>query len=107
MQTRSAIIAVAAIAQLATNAAGAQDIAAGERIAQTWCGNRHIVDRKNKPAGSDAVPTFASIAAMKSTTEMSLDAFLTTPHGRMPDLVLSHTEIQDVVAYILSLRSRP
>jgi mono/diheme cytochrome c family protein len=41
---------------------------------------------------------------MKSTTEMSLAAFLTTPHGRMPNFSLSRAEIRDVSAYILSLR---
>jgi hypothetical protein len=46
---------------------------------------------------------------MKSTTEASLAAFLSTAHerGGMPDLVLNRKEIQDVSAYILSLRKLP
>jgi hypothetical protein len=44
---------------------------------------------------------------MKSTTEMSLAAFLKTPHGGLPDSTLSRTEIQDVTGYILSLRQSP
>ena len=36
---------------------------------------------------------------------MALDVFLQTPHHRMPDLHLSRTEIDDVSAYILSLRT--
>jgi mono/diheme cytochrome c family protein len=41
---------------------------------------------------------------MKSTTFMGLRAFLQTPHDRMPDLHLTRNEIDDVAAYILSLK---
>jgi hypothetical protein len=43
---------------------------------------------------------------MKSTTPLSLRAFLQTPHERMPDLHLSRDEIDDLTAYILSLRRK-
>ena len=43
---------------------------------------------------------------MKSTTPMSLRAFLQTPHSRMPDLRLSRDEIDNLTAYILSLRRK-
>jgi mono/diheme cytochrome c family protein len=106
MQTRSAkILFIAAL--FAAGAARAQDIAAGKRIAQVWCSNCHFVDPQEGKTGGDSVPTFSSIARMKSTTEMSLAAFLSTPHGRMPDFSLSRTDIQDVSAYILSLRKLP
>jgi hypothetical protein len=35
---------------------------------------------------------------------MGLRAFLQTPHDRMPDLHLTRNEIDDVAAYILSLK---
>jgi mono/diheme cytochrome c family protein len=35
---------------------------------------------------------------------MSLHAFLLTPHANMPNYRLTSEEIDDVVAYILSLR---
>jgi hypothetical protein len=41
---------------------------------------------------------------MSSTTEAGLAAFLSTPHGKMPDYSLSRNEIRNVSAYILSLR---
>jgi mono/diheme cytochrome c family protein len=88
------------------NPAWAQDVGAGERIAQIWCNNCHVVDSAQK-GGSDAVPSFPSIARKASTTQMSLTVFLSTPHGRMPDFSLTRTEISNVSAYILSLRDRP
>jgi mono/diheme cytochrome c family protein len=107
MQTRWVRILFVAVALVAAGAARAQDMAAGRRIAEVSCSNCHLVNSSEQKAGSDAVPTFSSIARMKSTTEMSLAAFLSTPHGRMPDLVLSRTEIQNISAYILSLRKLP
>jgi mono/diheme cytochrome c family protein len=84
--------------------AQAQDILAGRQIAKTWCSGCHQVDRQERKTGNDAVPSFRSVAQMDSTTMMSLSAFLATPHSRMPDYALSRTEIQNVSAYILSLR---
>ena|SRR5665213_1224254 len=107
MQTQSARILFVAAALVAAGAARAQDTANGQRIAQVTCSNCHLVDPQNRKAGSEAAPTFSSIARMASTTEMSLAVFLSTTHGRMPDLILSGTEIQDVSAYILSLRKLP
>ena len=94
----SAMLAAAASAQ-------AHDIANGKVIAQVWCGNCHRVDRTSGNAAHDATPSFGAIADKKSTTAASLAIFLKTRHGGMPDLTLSRHEIDDVSAYILSLRS--
>ncbi len=103
------IIPFITAALLAAGAARAQDVLIGKGIAQLWCSDCHLVDPQERKSGRDSVPTFLSIARMKSTTEASLAAFLSTPHGRggMPDLVLNRNEIQDVSAYILSLRKLP
>jgi mono/diheme cytochrome c family protein len=54
----------------------------------------------------DAVPSFAAVAAMKSTTQLSLQAFLQTNHHNMPDWRLTRQQVDDVVAYILTLRPK-
>ncbi len=110
MQTQRARIALfIATAFLAVGAARAQDILTGKGLAQVWCSDCHLVDPQERKSGRNSAPTFLSIARMKSTTEASLAAFLSTPHGRgrMPDLVLNREEIEDVSAYILSLRKLP
>jgi mono/diheme cytochrome c family protein len=91
---------------LGTAAAQAQDIAAGHAIAESWCSNCHSIAAKDATARNE-VPSFFSIAQMTSTTEMSLAAFLTTPHAAgMPNFNLSRGEIRDISAYILSLRQK-
>ena len=100
------IIAAAVVAAVALRA-GAQESGnrcAGHELARRWCSSCHVVDPTQQRQGSDAVPTFAAIAAMKSTTPASLRVFLSTPHARMPDYALSRDNIADVSAYILSLR---
>lgn len=81
------------------------DAAAGHRLASTLCAACHrISGRERDPAR--VPPDFGAVAAMPQLTEMSLRIFLQTPHGEMPRYQLSRTEMDDVIAYILSLRPR-
>ncbi len=81
------------------------DVDAGRQIAETWCINCHVVAPSQTRGTSNGAPPFSAIAAKKQITPMSLRVFLQTPHYRMPDLQLSRNQIDDVSAYILSLRS--
>jgi mono/diheme cytochrome c family protein len=82
------------------------DVAAGKRLAETWCSSCHVIAPSAHSGASTGVPTFAAVARMSSTTPLSLRAFLQTPHARMPDLHLSRDETDNLIAYILSLRGR-
>ena len=104
MKIFSAVMFILAAGLFAPVPVHAQDLFNGQRIAKVWCSNCHVVDAREHKTGSDVVPSFQSIARMESTTEMSLEAFLRTTHGRMPNFELTQTEIHDVVAYILTLR---
>jgi mono/diheme cytochrome c family protein len=104
MQAQLARILSVGAVLLAAGTARAQNIESGKDFAQVSCGGCHRIAGEEQKTTSDAVPSFSSIAQMKSTTAMSLAAFLTTPHANMPNLVLSRSEIRDVSAYILSLR---
>jgi mono/diheme cytochrome c family protein len=78
----------------------------GLGIARTWCGGCHLVDGATQSSARDAVPTFASIARRPGMTAERLDTFLQKPHGGMPDLALNQHQIDDVVAYLMQLRSQ-
>ena len=81
------------------------DASMGQQLAQKWCSDCHAVGAEDAEAHG-AVPSFVSIAEMSSTTSLSLHAFLLTPHERMPNLQLTQTQIDHVVAYILSLKGK-
>jgi cytochrome c len=96
------LLLVASASPVAAQAVGDPD--AGRHLSQTWCANCHVVSVAQPRGASTGAPSFREIAAQKSVTPMALSAFLQTPHHRMPDLHLSRNEIDDVSAYILSLR---
>jgi mono/diheme cytochrome c family protein len=89
---------------LLTLPALAQSPDAGHELARRWCADCHKVERTVQGPLKDTVPTFMSIARMRSTTALSLTAFLMTPHPSMPNFSLSRQEIRDVVSYILGLK---
>ncbi len=75
------------------------DPAAGKQLAERTCQECHGAQNTSHEA-----PAFSAIAAMPSTTALSLDVFLRTSHPTMPNLMLSDTDRGDLIAYILSLR---
>jgi mono/diheme cytochrome c family protein len=92
----SVILAGAGLA----HAAGSAE--AGKALAEEVCSNCHLVE--GRMTAMDAAPPFKSIANDREKTAGALRAFLTSPHGEMPDLQLTRQEIEDVAAYIQSLR---
>ncbi len=83
------------------------DPVAGQQLAKTWCINCHVVSPGQTEGTSNGAPPFTAIAVQPGVTPMGLRVWLQTPHHRMPDLSLSNDQIDDVTAYILSLRSAP
>ena len=51
-----------------------------------------------------AAPTFAELANRRTTTSFRIRTFLRSPHTAMPHYHLTPDEIDDIAAYILSLR---
>jgi len=95
----SALLAAPAIAQ-------SGDAVAGKRLAETTCAECHAILPGGKPRKDVGAPAFADIAAMPSTTALSIKVFLQTPHKSMPDLILTQQEIDAAAAYILSVKQK-
>lgn len=106
MRRRADTLTVAAVAALCvTGAAGTAhgaDPQAGYRLARAWCTSCHIVAPGE--GGSDAAPPFETIANRPGLSEDGLRAWLADPHPPMPNLHLSRQEIEQVIAYLRSLR---
>ena len=102
----AALLALLAAAPPAWAAGDATKVSDGRTLALQWCAECHLVEKGQAQAPADGVPTFFSIADHPTTTEMGLRAFLTTPHGKMPDIMLTRDQIVDIVAYILSLKAQ-
>jgi cytochrome c len=79
------------------------DVQKGTQIARQWCSNCHVIDGSSAAAVQQGPPTFPTIAHSGMTNDQ-LRAFLTHPHGAMPDLALTRREIDDLIGYIGTLR---
>ncbi len=89
---------------IGAHSALAGDPANGLLLARSWCTACHLVEPGGK--ASDAAPPFGSIALDPATTPERLHNWLAKPHPPMPDLKLSRDEEDDILAYILSLKSQ-
>jgi mono/diheme cytochrome c family protein len=94
---------------LVAAAAAAQplgDAEKGRAFASEACAFCHRIEPGVKWPLGDA-PTFQTIADTRGMTGTALTVWFQTSHPTMPNLILGAAEKADVIAYILSLRSRP
>lgn len=84
--------------------ASAGDVAAGFKHAKEVCAKCHVVASGIGGGGTDGAPPFETIPNELKRTEAQIKTFLMRPHGRMPDFVMTRREIDDLAAYIMSLR---
>ena len=87
---------------LPPSARAAGDAAAGKDLATTWCGSCHLMEGTR--TGADGARPFAAMARDPKATAGRLRAFLVKPHGQMPELHLTRQEIENLIAYIESLK---
>ena len=73
-------------------------------MALQWCANCHVVNSGGGPSATvpQGPPSFRTIAGHMNPDQ--LRAFLSHPHGAMPDLALTRTEINDLIDYIETLK---
>jgi mono/diheme cytochrome c family protein len=97
----AAALVLAAIAEPA--AAETSDAARGRALAERFCAKCHAI-APGRAGPEPAVPSFMRMAADPEQTRASLRQFITLPHHEMEPQTLTGAEIDDVIAYILSLR---
>ena len=79
------------------------DAQKGAQLARQWCANCHVIGGNPTGAVPQGPPTFPVIARSGMAPDQ-LRAFLSHPHGAMPDLALTRAEIDDLIGYIETLR---
>ena len=96
-------IAAACVVLSAVAARAAGDRENGAAIAERWCASCHLIGPEQESA-VEGIPSFMAVARAADRDVDVLAGFLVDPHPPMPDLSLTRQEIQDVLAYIASLR---
>jgi mono/diheme cytochrome c family protein len=99
--------AVLALMAVGANFASAQEVGqpeAGRALAQRICADCHAVLRGQARSPRAGAPTFEAIARVPRMTAAALTVALRTSHRTMPNIMLEQHELDDVVAYVLSLK---
>ena len=77
----------------------------GRQVAIELCSSCHRVT-EGQPRPSRDVASFVAVANLPSTTALSLRVFLRSSHKGMPDLIVSGSDTDNLIDYILSLKRR-
>ena len=103
MRCRSpAVVLLSLLLEVANPHSTSADSIKGSQLAQQWCANCHVTGGTSAGNLQQGPPSFFTIAHARTADE--LRAFLSHPHGAMPDLSLTRAEIDDLVGYIETLR---
>ena len=94
------------LAPIAANAQMQGDAMRGSALAETWCAACHIVDLKGTGKSVDMAPPFIRIANDPKITPGFLQQWLVSSHPQMPNFNLGRREIDDLIAYIQTLKSK-
>jgi mono/diheme cytochrome c family protein len=79
------------------------DHSLGRQVAIELCSSCHRV-AKGQPRPGENVASFFAIANLPSTTALSLKVFLRSNHKGMPNLIVSESDSDQLIDYILSLK---
>jgi len=74
-------------------------------VARNTCSECHATQKGQLLSPNLRAPTFVEIANTPGVTAAALLLMLTTPHAGMPMFVLSPEQRQQIINYILSLKS--
>jgi len=77
----------------------------GRQIAIELCSSFHRIT-EGQPRPRHNVASFLAIANLHSTTALSLKVFLRSNHNGMPNLIVSESDSDHLIDYILSLKRR-
>lgn len=86
--------------------ADAGNAAAGLAYAQQACAQCHAVGAGRTWSPNNQAPAFQALANTPGMTGAALSAWLHTPHQNMPDFVVPPDRVDDLAAYLASLRDR-
>lgn len=79
---------------------------AGFKFAGERCAECHDITSRNPMTTGSGIPTFATVANTPGMTRTSLVVWMQTSHPEMPNLILEPQDLDNVIAYILSLRTK-
>ena len=92
-----------AVPALAQQQDAGPNAARGQALARRWCAACHLVQLRLTTIDP---PTFTAIANDPSKTPDYLRVFFVSPHKDMPPIQLTSPQIEDLIAYLGTLKTQ-
>jgi mono/diheme cytochrome c family protein len=103
---RIALLVTLVTLSIATSqAAEVGDPTKGFALVREGCGQCHATRKGDSFSPNLRAPTFVKLATTPGMTGVALNVALTTPHAGMPMFMFSAEEREDIIVYILSLKT--
>jgi mono/diheme cytochrome c family protein len=83
------------------------DAATGRALAERLCSTCHLVEGGATTSVPAGVPTLRGLANRPGQSARRIENALIQPHPPMPDMRLTASEIQHLLAYLETLRTNP
>jgi mono/diheme cytochrome c family protein len=103
-------LALGLMATVIASPAPAQSVGAdpgrGRELSERLCSTCHIVDASPGNIAKSDVSSFFSIANRPEQSQERLAGAIIFPHPAMPNVSFTNSELRDVIAYIISLRTK-
>jgi mono/diheme cytochrome c family protein len=99
------VAALLAAETTSLHAAQLGDADAGKRFAKETCASCHAIEKGAAASPDPDAPTFEAVANTPGLNRRALIVFFRTPHENMPNLIVQEDDTDNVIAYILSLKS--
>ena len=80
------------------------DPAAGQAYARTHCSSCHSIESDGNTSPVDEATPLQAIADTGGMTRTALLVFFRSPHSTMPNLIVRGDDVDNIIAYILSLK---
>ena len=102
MQRLLITLALATVATAALAQEG--DPKKGAEFVEKNCTGCHAVRPGQQASPLHTAPSFTAVANSPGMTSIALTAFFRTSHKNMPNFIIASKDIEDINAYILSLK---
>jgi mono/diheme cytochrome c family protein len=77
----------------------------GQAYAESVCAECHDVEAAGGFSPNPDAPSFQSVADTPGMSPRALTVWMQTSHPTMPDFILKPEDLDNVIAYIMSLRT--
>ncbi|MFA5898278.1 MAG: c-type cytochrome [Hyphomicrobium sp.] len=100
-----AVILILLLASSAANAIGLGDRDKGHAYVRQFCVECHAVEKGEMAEVESEIPSFQEAADSEGMSQAALAVWLQSSHPNMPNFIIPPADVDNIIAYILSLRT--